>query len=435
MTDKEASDDTDGQSEQSTETDQGEDEQTDSLSARKKASRETERNRPDVGYRLIKRDMIKPPWKQETALTHSLKLSEMSLREDSSLFKRHVRDEHLNKYTDGLRTETERSVSELRDDLETALAENNEKEIRLVLSRLAQAAEADPSSCIETVETVIDAVESGSQPVQAEAIGILIEISRVQPERLSGAIEPTIAALEQNTHPKLSAEAFRLLGVLVPELPEDVSHAAPAFVSLLNEDEDLPDELVARALAALARETPDRLTDVVEELGAYVEQEKSEAAQKHVLAALGHTAKEHPDPVSDVAPRLVDLLESRHTKVRVNAAGVLADVADARPTAVEPAIPHAIDIFESEGTRGQHNATSIMARVAKADPEAVQPALDNLIEALEADDADTRINACQAVNHMNAESALPALEERTANDPEEHVRHAARQAVESISSE
>lgn len=434
MTSQQDDDESVTRSDGSSEPDQQESEGDEQLSPGEQAKRETEHNRPDVGYHLIERDTMKEPWRQNTALkhTHSLKLSEMSVPEDSSIVKKFVIDEHLNKYDDELRTDSEKTVAELGEELETALDEDDEKASRLVLARLARAVEADPSSCVGAVDVVTRAIERDSPPVQAEALGILRGFADIEPEILSGTIEPTVTILERDVHPKLTVEALRFLTVLIPSFPEETARATPALVRLLDDD-DVPDEPIANVLVVVARERPAALTNVLQELGGYLEADgKPEAAQTQVLAALGRTAKEYPTPVSDLAPHLVELLDSQHPKVRVNAAGVLADVADDNPTAVESAIPHVMDLLEGDDTRGRHNAASIVARVAEGDPHAVQSARDTLIELLEADDVGTRLNACSAVKSMNAESALSVLEERQANDPDREVRQAAKQAIETI---
>jgi hypothetical protein len=408
-----------------------------SLSAREKAKRETERNRPDVGYYLIKRDTFKEPWRQETAITskHSLRLSKVPIPDDSTIIKHHIRDEESNIYDDELRGDTEESATELINDLKDSWQKQDEKTVRVSLAKLAKAVEEDPSSCTDAVEVVIAAVEKGSQPVQSEALGILQEFAGVKPEMLSGAVAPTIELLQQDVHPKLTAQAFKLLSILIPSYPEETSQAVSTLVSLLHNDE-LSDEPIAKALAAVVEEKPEALTSVVPKLGTYLElNDQSKAAQKHTLVALGRTAKEYPSPVSDITPQLINLLNSQYKETRVNAAGVLADVAETHPTAVKPAIPDVMNLLSSNDAKGRHNAMSIVTRLARADPDAVQPASNELIGLLGADDAETRMNACLAVKFMNAKSALPTLKELRANDPDKEVRGAAKQAIEKISGE
>lgn len=423
----------DNQPDSSSDTEQ---EDSDSLSAKEKAKNETERNRPDTGYYLIQRDTFKEPWRQETAMTstHSLKLSEMSVPDDSGIIKHRVRDEELNSYSDELRTGVEKTPDELIRDLKTAWSEEDEKGIRLTLAHIAQVVKNNPSSsCVDAVETLTDAVAEGSQPVQAEALGILQSIASVNSNGLSEVVNPTIEILEQDVHPKLSAQAFKLIGVLIPSYPEEASHSVATLTTLLN-DSNLADEPVAKAIEAVAKEKPTALTSVVGELGTYLESDDvSIEAQKHVLAALGRTAKRESDPVADIVPQLIGLLDSHSPEVQVNATGVLADVAEARPTAVEPAVPSTIDLLTIDDAKGRHNATSVMARVAKTEPDAVEPALNELIELLEADDVETRLNACSAISRMNAESALGILKERSANDPNKELRQLAEQAIEKIS--
>lgn len=434
MNSEEDDDTVDGQSDSSVNYDE---EDSGSLSAREKAKRETERNRPDVGYYLIKRDTFKEPWRQETALTskHSLRLSEMSVPDDSSIIKHHIRDEKSNTYDDELRGDTEESATELTSDLKESLEREDEENIRINLAKLAKAAEEDPSLCADAVEVVITAVENGSQPVQSEALGILQEIASVKPKKLSGVVAQTTELLGQDIHPKLTAQAFKLLTVLIPHYPEETSQSVPILISLLRDD-DLSDEPIARALVAVIKKKPGALTSVVPELGSYLNSnDRSKAAEKHALVALGQTAKEYPGPVSEITPRLVDLLSSQHQEIRVNAAGVLADVAEAHPTAVEPAIPDIMNLLTNDDAKGQHNAMSVVTRLARVDPDSVQPASGKFIELLGADDVETRLDACAALNSMNAKSALPTLKQLRANDPEKEVREAAKQAIEEISAE
>jgi hypothetical protein len=359
----------------------------------------------------------------------------MPIPDDSSIVKHHIRDEESNTYDDELRGDTEESATELIDDLKDSWKKEDEQTVRVNLAKLAKAVEEDPSSCTDAVEIVIAAVEKGSQPVQSEALGILQEIAVVKPEMLSGAVAPTIELLQQDVHPKLTAQAFKLLSILIPSYPEETSQAVSTLVSLLHND-DLSDEPIAKALAAVAKEKPGALTSVVSELGTYFESnDQPKAAQKFVLVAIGRTAKEYPGPVSDITPQLIDLLDSQHKKTRVNAAGVLADVVEAHPTAVEPAIPDIMNLLPSNDAKARYNAMSIVTRLAKADPDAVQPASNELIELLEADDAEIRMKACSALKYMKTKSALPELKKVRANDSDREVREAAKQAIEQISDE
>jgi HEAT repeat protein len=80
----------------------------------------------------------------------------------------------------------------------------------------------------------------------------------------------------------------------------------------------------------------------------------------------------------------------------------------------------------------RHNATSLLARVANEHPAAVEPATDALVARLDDDLAGTRLNACWALNYLEADQTVSELEELAANDPDEDVRRVARMAVEAL---
>lgn len=126
------------------------------------------------------------------------------------------------------------------------------------------------------------------------------------------------------------------------------------------------------------------------------------------------------------------MLDAEYYKLRANAAGLLADLADEYPTEVRRVVPRAIELLDDDDEKARYNATSILAHIAKAHPEDVEAAIDPLTEVLDDDFSWTRSNACWALGYLEAEQALKSLEELKQHDSEKEVRDAAEFAVHEI---
>jgi len=161
---------------------------------------------------------------------------------------------------------------------------------------------------------------------------------------------------------------------------------------------------------------------------------ETEPGTAHIwaLAAIGRLSKSHANIATEVIPTAARFLSSDNKALRSNGAGVLADLADEYPDEVKPWVSDAIELLTDADERVRCNATSILTRVAKDDPEMVRPATEQFMAVLDDDRVDTRLNACWALNYIDATQALPELREIAATDPDEDVRSVARLAVNEL---
>ena len=133
-------------------------------------------------------------------------------------------------------------------------------------------------------------------------------------------------------------------------------------------------------------------------------------------------------------PTVHELLSADNDRLRANAAGLLADLADEYPEKVQPVVSDAIELLNDENDHARYNATSILARVADHNPEAVESAIEALIDALNEDRPEARENACWALGYLKATTAEDALTSLAESDPNERVRQVASQALDEITS-
>jgi len=192
--------------------------------------------------------------------------------------------------------------------------------------------------------------------------------------------------------------------------------------------------VVSAALAALGKPRPDWDCLAQDSLKLWKAEVHHRIDRELMDSACGTLAKEYPDVAADAVDAAVGFLDSDYNRVRANAAGLLADLADAHPDRVEPVVPRAIELLDDADEKARYNATSILARVADEHPTAVEAAVDPLIEALDDDFEYTRSNACWELGYLGAEAALGPLRGRAPDDPSEEVRQAAKTAIEAIES-
>lgn len=126
------------------------------------------------------------------------------------------------------------------------------------------------------------------------------------------------------------------------------------------------------------------------------------------------------------------LLNADAYRLRANAGGLLADLADEYPEAIRPAVPRAIELLDDEDDKVRYNATLILARVAKAYPDDVTPAIGALIDALNEEFTYSRSNACWSLGYLKAEEARETLTAVKQSDPNDEGRNGAECALHQI---
>lgn len=388
---------------------------------------------PKVGYQTVEWDMLKPPDERVIPLTHTnrLKLSEMSVRTDRNLTEYSLVDSLGNTYSEADLNETPDIVDSARvNEVVSDIASSDGKSQRVALAHLTKMAVKSPDECIPAVDLMIELLGNSHPAVQGEALEILTRVAESDPERTRAGVEPALQLVNESTHSLLRNEAIQFLAEFGDPDPTVITDAVPQLAALLR-DESTDTDSAARILASIGASQPDALVDVVPKLELFLETEP-ERAHVWVLGAIGRLSKEHANLTVEVVPTAGELLSAEQYTIRSNAAGVLADIAEEYPTEVKPWVPDVIELIEDPDEQVRYNATSTLARVAKEHPDTVRPATEELLAVLDDDLADTRFNACWALKRLNATSALEALTELAATDPDEDVRSVAQVTIDSI---
>lgn len=398
-----------------------------------KVNEQKQQSYPDVGYQQVKWDLMKPPEAQITPLTHTnrLKLSEMSIREDTDLTEWDIRDREGRYYDSGGFEEIpDDPTPDNLDDVCDTIESEEGKQRRIALAHLAAIASKHPRAAADAVPTVTAQLEDTPPAVQGEAVGILTQIADVEPAAVETAISSVGELLTSDTEPMLAAEALEFVAVLARDDPEAVLDTVPQLAALLG-TEDIDPKPITNAFAHISETHPDELVPVVPKLESFLEDGEGRL-EVGVLAALGRIAKTYPTVAKEAIPAAVSLVDADDNRRRANATGLLTDLADEYPGELRSVVPQATELLEDDDEKVRHNATSLLARVANEHPAAVEPATDALVARLDDDLAGTRLNACWALNYLEADQTVSELEELAANDPDEDVRRVARMAVEAL---
>lgn len=406
----------------------------DEKSAREIVAEQKRELSPDVGYRLVEWDMLKPPTERLVPRTRrTLKLSEMSIPTTTEFQDWSVFDRHTNDYVDRTFPELpdDPTPESLPDALEIITGDDT-KARRIELMRIARLASTDPEACRTAVPTLADVLPEADPAEQAEIVGIFDTIADEYPEVGVEDVDVLLPLLIPDTHEELLKDILSLVKTLVEYDPQLGVDAAPKLAVLL--DEDVPNNKVTLGtLVAIARTHPDAVVPLAPELIDAVE--GGDGTERLLaLAGLGHLAKHYPYVAEQAIPLAIELLDTPQEKLRANAAGLLADFADEYPTQVRPAVPRSIELLNDTDEIARYNATSILSRVANEHPAAVKDAIDPLVDVLEANRTATRLNACYALGYIGppANQAVNALRDAAEGDPDEEVQEIAGWACERI---
>jgi len=155
------------------------------------------------------------------------------------------------------------------------------------------------------------------------------------------------------------------------------------------------------------------------------------ASRVGTLAAVGYVSKDFPEAASTAIPALIDLLDVEADRVRANAAGTLADLADEYPAEVIAAADRVVALLTDPTENARYNATAMLARLAETAPDWVRAAgaVPPLIEVLDDEFEYTRSNACWALGRLEATDAWDELAARRRDDVGEAVRESAAWAL------
>jgi|APHM01.1.fsa_nt_gi hypothetical protein len=397
-----------------------------------KAQEQKQQSYSDVGYQQVEWDLLKPPGKQilPHAHTNRLKLSEMSVREDTETTEWDIRDREGRYYgSDDLGEIPDNPTLDSLDEVCDTVESETGKQRRIALAHLAAIAREHPGDTTDAVPAAVAQVGDTPPAVQGEAVGVLRRVASADPAAVEPAVSPVAELLTPDTESMLTVEALNFVAVLAGNDPEAVLDTVPRLADLLG-TEGVDPKPITRSLAYIAETSPGELITVVPKLESFLEEDNS--PDVGVLAALGRVAKSYPGVAKEAIPAAVSLMDADDSRVRTNATGLLTDLAEEYPGELRSAVPQATELLKDDDERLRHNLTSLLARVANEHPAVVEPATDALVARLDDSLAGTRLNACWALNYLGADRATPELEELAVNDPDEDVRKAARVAVDAL---
>jgi len=386
---------------------------------------------PETGYNLIKISYPESTYETVRINEHSLRLSGISVPDPTGHPYYFVYDSIGNQYT----PEELGELPECDDSAETAdvgeiIQLDDQKQQRIALARFAASVKKEPQQGLDAVPILTSELDQLEIELQTEAIYILSKVANEYPEQITSATEEVLGLLNQNAHSEIVEVAIDIVAAVAEYNPEAVIDVVPTFAMLLQE-ESSPELMILVSLKRIADEYPEAVVPITPDLISYTEQ--GDVANRTVaIAVLGVIAKEYPNIAKETVPTAIELLDAEHHMLQTNAAGLLADLSEEYPTVTRPCVPRAIELLENDNKKVRYNATSILSRIAKVHPEDVEPAIPALIEALEDEHDYSRVNASWALGYLEANEALDILKERSQDDTNEEVRHAANKAIQMI---
>ena len=155
---------------------------------------------------------------------------------------------------------------------------------------------------------VIHQFETGDSEQRRMAIETLLLIGNDKPERIEAAmtdIEPLLNADDTD----LRTATAHLIATVTAEHPERVIPLVPAIIDRLDDTVTVRDDL-ARALAHIARVSPDDVVSAVSSLEDYLDSELP-FLRKHAVDAISGVARELPSEVTPLVPALIEVLANR----------------------------------------------------------------------------------------------------------------------------
>lgn len=385
----------------------------------------------DEGFVLAELDKAHTPDETLTPIDTELTLTAFAIPEASELTAYVIYDADGNRYPPGdLQSIVEGPVAERVHTLLEDVRGDDTREKRLALYGIAEIASGEPELVIDAIPFLTEALEASEPDVRAMALEALATMGETYPGHVTPASESVIARLDPASDARLRADAVGFVASVAEHDPAAVVDAAPTLAVLVQDDT----EAASRAIVALSRIAKRHPEAVAPAAAVLQERVADEDAPQRVgaLAALGQIAKSYPDIAESTISIARDLLDTESDRLRSNAAALFADFAETEPERVRSVVPKAIELLDDTDERARYNATSILARVAEPFPDDVEQAIDPLVGTLEEEFEFTRSNACWALGYLEAERALPELENLAESDPSENVRNAADVAVDEI---
>jgi len=264
---------------------------------------------PDVGYRLVEWDLMKPPAEQVGATSRWwLTLSAVSVPEATEFTDWSVFDQYVNDYTRKLTEMPENPDPESVSDAIATIEQGEVPDVRIALVRLRQLAESHPDACRPAVSVLTDLLPPADTAVQAEILGVLRVLADADPELVHGAVDAVGQFLSPDTRAEIRESAAGVVSRVAENDPAVVTGLVPKLAVLLD-DTTGDTEIVLQVLTQIAAEHPDAVVPVVPRLTAYVK-EPSGVHGVGALSVLGQISKAFPNAATDVVPVAHELLSA-----------------------------------------------------------------------------------------------------------------------------
>jgi HEAT repeat protein len=272
----------------------------------------------------------------------------------------------------------------------------------------------------EALDALIPHMKDANPFIRVKAA---VAVARIEPAKAAAAIPDLAKALEEpakatdfnikHRQARLridTAEALALLGSLAKP-------AAPALISALKDEEWVVRAYAAQTLGGLPP-TKESIAALAASLSDPVDIVSQDAAS--ALGEFGPAAKE-------ANPRLKTLLEAKSPSVSLSAAGALARI---NPADVITHLAQLTSGLKNQDTLSRIAAARALWKVGRP----AKAAIPDLIVALEDKHIAVRNFAAKALGQIGSDAAksLPVLRRLQKEDPNEHVRQSAREAIKQI---
>lgn len=353
----------------------------------------------------------------------------------------------------GLASVASVSPTTLLDELariEELLADEDPTVRAMAAAALSDVASAEPDAIVDSAPRLAALLDDDSM-VRRHSLAALAYLADARPDAVEPAIPAVVSVLEEvPTDPVIRGYTMAtiLAHVRMHDTPRSVATAVPALLEFIDtaqtgtvdvDETDLPLEREQEDIAIAETTTRnDALTvltiaarDHTAEVAAHVDAiaARLDAEDTPVRASMAETlqlvADEAPEAVRSTVEPLSSCLESDDTTAAA-AMQALATIADHAPDAVadavEPEVDHVTDRLEHENAAVRTAATGLVAYLAEERPETVRSNVPTLIDSLEDGDPAVRGQAMWALGFLQAEAALPVLDERADADPNPDIQ-------------
>jgi hypothetical protein len=309
---------------------------------------------------------------------------------------------------------------------------------RSALRALRLVAAARPADCTPAVRILHTLLDDGCW-APADALAVLHAVGTRDPARLVPLVDVFRTYLNGGRESPREYAA-RCVGLVADGHPGAALDAVPALAAIVAGDVSGPASLVGEepparddavlALSHVAREYPEEVAPVLDDLVAYVRDDRRPTRARLVAsAAVGEVVASVPERGRPHVDAFVGLLDCEEFRLRNNALAVLSEVTREHPADLVAHLDHVAALAADADERTRVNATCVLARVAAVAPHAVGRYVRAVEGLLSDPHATVRENACWALGHLRAVDALPTLRRLARSDDDAGVRQVARRTV------